>query len=331
MYSGYACERNSSKYKQNIFFEEHLCIETYIIGYKNQGEAILFFVRADGGISFSGLVDCFCVKDMNKVNDVLEGNGIKELDFICWTHPDFDHSNGLKDIIRKYASEKTYIWIPEGVDINEIKCSKEVKELFLQLKECTMDADAEYNVYSVSDKKDLMYYNSICFYKNMDSFPLEIISYAPNSKIIRKQTYMDKFIKNDRSVFLVVALGSVRIFLTGDIEDETIEKIPEEFFEDHIHIMKIPHHGSDSSGKMLDLGWQGCDVACSTVFRMGNINLPLSDIMKQYGEISDFLLCTGKANKCRETEQYGMVKIITDITENKFSVNLEGNAECWNS
>lgn len=193
-------------------------------------------------------------------------------------------------------SQKTNIWIPEGVDAQEITCSKDVKELFIQLKKCMIDMDAEYNVYSASDRKDMMGYNSICFQKGVDIFPLEIISYAPNSKIIRKQNYTDKFIKNDRSVFFVLALGSARIFLTGDVEDSTIEKIPSNFFEKHIHIMKIPHHGSDSSDKMLDLGWQVCDVACSTVYRKGHSDLPLANIMKRYSEVLQYLLCTGIAD-----------------------------------
>lgn len=333
MYNSFSSGVNISRYKQIVYFEKHLCIETYIIGYKNEGESILFFVRADGGISFSGLIDCFRLSTIDKVNEILEENGVKKLDFICWTHPDLDHSKGLKDIIKNYVSKKTYIWIPEGVDAKEITCSKEVKELFAQLKKCTLDVDAEFNVYSVSDRKDMMYYNSICFQKGIDGFPLEIISYAPNSRLIRKQNYMDKFIKNDRSVFFVLALGNVRIFLTGDVEDATIERIPRDFFEEpkHIHIMKIPHHGSNSSGKMLDLGWKECDIACSTVYRKGKMDLPSSNIMERYNETAQCLLCTGKADRSMEMEEYGVVRIVTDVIENKFSTYMEGNAEIWSS
>lgn len=331
MYSIYSSGKNISRYKQMVYFEKHLIIETYIIGYKNEGESILFFIRADGGISFSGLVDCFRLDDVDKVKDILEENGVYKLDFICWTHPDLDHSKGLKDIIKNYVSEKTYIWIPESVDAQEITCSKEVKELFEQLKKCTVNADAELNVYSVSDRKDMMFYNSICFQKGTNGFPLEIVSYSPNSKIIRKQNYMDKFIKNDRSVFFVLALGSARIFLTGDVEDDTIEKIPSDFFGEHVHIMKIPHHGSDSSVKMLDLGWRGCDIACSTVYRKGRSNLPLTNVMEHYSENAKYLLCTGKADRDKETEKYGVVKIVTNVLENEFSTYIEGNAESWSA
>lgn len=199
--------RSIPRYKQIVYFEKKLLIETYIIGYKSQGESILFFIRTDGGISFSGLVDCFYLKDIDKVRDILEGNKISTLDFICWTHPDWDHSKGLENII---------------------------------------------------------------------------------------------------------------------------EKIPTNFFGEHIHIMKIPHHGSGSSVKMLDLGWDGCDVACSTVYRRGN-DLPLKEIMEQYNKNAQILLCTGKVDREKEEEDYGVIKIVTDVIENKFSVDTEGNAEIWSN
>lgn len=331
MYSTYFSGTNIDRFKKIIYFEKSLVVETYIIGYKNEGEAIIFFIRADGGISYSGLVDCFRINDVDKVTDILKENAICELDFVCWTHPDLDHSKGLKSIIDTYVSNNTYIWIPEGIDTKEITCSSEVRELFEYLKACTISADANYNVFSASDRKDLMCYNSICFQKGMDVFPLEIVSYTPNSKIIRKQHYMDEFIKNDRSIFFVLALGDVRIFLTGDIEDATIQNIPRNFFGEHVHIMKIPHHGSDSSVKMLDLCWRGCDIACSTVYRKGRSNLPLKSIMNQYNKNVQYLFCTGDEDKNKETENYGTVKIVTDVLDNSFSTYTEGNAKIWSA
>ena len=98
-----------------------------------EGETILFFIRADGGVSFSGLVDCYRSKDIDIVSSVLRESGVKKLNFICWTHPDLDHSKGLKEMIKQYSSSDTNIWIPEGVDAKEISCSEEVKNLFAYL------------------------------------------------------------------------------------------------------------------------------------------------------------------------------------------------------
>ena len=331
MYNISSTIRKIPEYNQMVYFEKRLMIETYIIGYKNEGESILFFIRADGGISFAGLVDCFQIDNINKVKDILMENSICKLDFICWTHPDLDHSKGMKEILEEYVSEKTQIWIPEGVDVQDITCSQDVKELFSYLKECSVKLDAEFNVYSASDQKDLLYYSSICFQKGMDRYPLKIFSYAPNSKIIRKQNYLDKFIKNDRSIFCVIALGDVRIFLTGDVEDDTIERIPRGIWGEHIHIMKIPHHGSDTSVKMLELGWNRCDIACSTVYRKGRSNLPLESVMKQYSENAKSLFCTGNADRETENEQYGIVEVVTDVIKKEYSTKIEGNADIWSA
>lgn len=330
MYNMYF-SKNNTPYKNIVYFEKILIIETYLIGYKTEGEAILFFIRTDGKISFSGLVDCFYLAEVDKIKEILDKNNVEKLDFICWTHPDFDHSKGLKNVIDEYTSQKTMIWIPEGIDTKEINCSEEVKKLFECLKECTTNIHAEYNVYSVSDKKDMMYYNSFCFQKDVARYPLEITSYTPNSNIIRKQNYMERFIKNDRSIFFVLALGDVRIFLTGDVEDGTLEKIPSNYFYDNVHIIKIPHHGSDSSVKMLDLGWDECDVAFSTVYRKGNNDLPILNVMEQYNKRVKHLMCTGKKVQNQESEKYGIIKIETDVVNNKYSIQKEGNAEYWES
>ncbi len=331
MYNFYAGRSRSGlpNYRKTVYFKKSLVIETYIIGYKIEGESILFFIRADEGIYFSGLVDCYRTKDVDKVKDILQENAISRLNFICWTHPDTDHSEGLNEIIDIYASEDTYIWIPEGVDEKELKFSKKVQNLYYYLKTCTMNVDSNLNVYSVSDRKDLMSYSSLCFQKGLDFFPLEITSYAPNSKVIRKQNYLNQFIKNDRSIFCVIALGQIRIWLTGDIEDGTIERIPRDFLEEHIHILKIPHHGSESSGKIMQFGQGGCEIACSTVYRRGKNSLPVRQIMEQYEQFAETLFCTGNINPKSEHNKYGIVKVITDVLDNSYKTVLEGNAAIW--
>lgn len=289
-----------------------------------------FFIRADGGVSFSGLVDCYRSKDIDIVSSILRESGVNKLNFICWTHPDLDHSKGLKEMIKQYSSSETNIWIPEGVDAKEISCSEEVKNLFAYLKQCARSMETELNVYSVSDKKDLTYYDSLCFQKGIDAFPLNLISYTPNSKIMRKQNYLDKFIRNDRSIFFVLSLGQVRIWLTGDIEDATIEQIPKEFFAEHIHILKIPHHGSGTSTKIMELGWTDCDVACSTVYRKGRSHLPDEKVMAQYKKLAENLYCTGNEDRHKEKQEYGMVKVVTNVLDNSYTTVVQGNAEIWN-
>lgn len=48
----YSSGGSNSSFKKIIFFEEKLVIETYLIGYKLEGEAVLFFVRTDEQLAF---------------------------------------------------------------------------------------------------------------------------------------------------------------------------------------------------------------------------------------------------------------------------------------
>lgn len=316
-----------NRYK-TFYVRNTLVLETYIIGFKNEGESIIFFIRVDGGISFSGLIDCYKIKRDEIVKDILNKNKVQSLDFICWTHPDLDHSKGIKEIIENYSSEKTSVWIPEGIDQQEIRCSKEIQSFFGYLKD-SIKSNNGLKVYSASDKKDLLCYNPIAFQFNTEIYPLQLISYTPNSSLIREQLYLDRFVKNDRSIFLVLSLGEVKNLFTGDIEDKAICSLPHEFEGDHIHVVKIPHHGSGSSVSFLDLGWGDCDLACSTVYRIGQSNLPEIDIMDRYKQMSRYLVCTGKTTSQSEKYKYGFVEVKTDVLNCTYSYKTFGNACLW--
>ena len=316
----------TNTYKNLIFFENSLTIETNIIGYKNQGEAILIFIYSDDVISYSILIDCYVTANTDKITELLDSHNISALNFICWTHPDLDHSKGLKKIIEKFASDKTQIWIPEDVDYNEISCSNEVKELFIYLNNCLTSQDAIYNVYSTSDVKNMLCYDSVCFKHGIYEYPLKITSYAPNSKLIRKQNYMDQFIKNDRSIFCTLELGNACIYLTGDIENSTISMLPIDQINPYCHICKIPHHGSETSTDFTSI-LSKCDIACSTVYRGGKSSLPNKAVLDTYKENATFLYCTGRMKRTEERHSYGIITITTNIIDETFSVKTEGNTE----
>ncbi len=325
MYDFSYMPQKRASYGNYFIINKSLTIETKIIGYKNQGECVLIFVRVDNGICFSALIDCYMTNSIDKVSEILDMYHVQNLNFLCWTHPDLDHSKGLKKVFEKYVDKKTQIWIPEGIEAHEIECSKEVQELFSMLKECVIDYSKGYSVYTASDVKELSCYDTYCFAKGLNEYVLSIMGYTPNSKLIRRQNYLNQFIKNDRSIFCVFRLGEVRIFLTGDIENQTIQMLPKGV-DSHAHILKIPHHGSETSIEMIDVCSEGCDVACSTVYRMGKSRLPNDEVMKQYSLGSKLLYCTGGQDQEQEKYEYGIVTVYTDVLNNLYEVKMEGNA-----
>ena len=59
--------------------------------------------------------------------------------------------------------------------------------------------------------------------------------------------------------------------------------------------------------------------------------MPLSNVMEEYDKRTQFLMCTGKSDKNNENENYGIIKIETDILAHTFSTQMEGNAEYWSA
>ncbi len=306
-------------------------METNIIGYKKQGESILFFIKADGKICYSGLIDCYSTSNLNIVDKLLKENEVKCLDFICWTHPDADHSNGFEVIFNKYVDSYTLIWIPEYSMMKDELCSIGARHLFDELKKCLRSRNQKYNVYTTSDYKDLLYYGkSIEFRHGVTNYSLSIKSYTPNSNHLNRQYVDNVFIKNDCSIMLAVELGNVVELFTGDIENPTIEDLPENVYFDLLHVLKIPHHGSSTSDRLFD-HFTKCDVSCSTVYRNGKVNLPSTGILDQYVKVSDRVYCTGSIDGTNENQEYGVVRIETNILQNTSNVKLVGNAAFYNS
>lgn len=199
MYNSPNAYDDSAEYDKIFLIKDCLQIETYVIGYKSQGESILFFILVDDIICFSGAVDCFCLCNDNYTEKILIDKGDVTLDFLCWTHPDLDHSRGMDHLVDNFTDKNTKIWIPEDVDLRKATCGPSLKKIFKLLKNKVM-VD-RYNVHSVSDNKDLMFYKSYCFKKEAESFPLKIYSYAPNSSVIRLSNYKENNKSNLYSVF----------------------------------------------------------------------------------------------------------------------------------
>lgn len=321
-------EKQLRQYKNKFAFNESLVIETYVVGSKKQGESIVIIIKADAKVCFSGVVDSCKNQCFDKVKDILAFNHIKELDFICWSHPDLDHSYGIDDFIKDYSSERTNIWFPEGLEnSNQDYCKKSVDILKQVKKYCI---NKHINIDSISDNKNLMYYNSICFIKDScDLYPLEIKSFAPSSRILRMENYTDSLIKNNQSIFFELFLGKAKIWFTGDVLNQTLQVIKDAFDkEQNIHILKIPHHGSTGSCEIMVL-FDKCDVACSTVYRVGNNNLPNAETMELYKKKSENLYCTGHKDCMSEKENFGVVKIVTNVIQEEYKIETEGNATKW--
>lgn len=309
---------------RNILLNGRLSIKIYLIGYENIGESIVFFVCVDNRIVYSGVVDSY-EDDYNKTIEILEKNNIEYLNFICWTHPDEDHSLGIDTLLRDFANSNTKVIIPENISGDEYSYNKRIANTFSVIEENLKSRKSNtFIVKSASDNKILEYFTFDRGALGKEEF--KILSIAPNSEILRRDEFNKSFKKNDYSIALIITLGYFTILLSGDVENKTINKLEWFYVPQIIDYIKTPHHTSSSSDKLLEnIEDLSCEIACTTVYKNGSTNLPDSTIVDLYRKKAKNFYCVGKKEK-DDDQSYGIFKIECDILEKKFQVSLEGNA-----
>ncbi|TGY66201.1 hypothetical protein [Dubosiella muris] len=308
------------------FIQNEFYLEVYIIGYKNQGEAILIVVEVDGRAVFCVLIDSYHCKDKNLIQEILVKKRIQWIDIICWSHPHGDHSKGMKDIIKNYSNEDTLILIPEGVELSPQKFSKEVIKLFSYLREQVVQSAEKYRVMSVSDGKNVLFYHwpKPKFIYQTQEFQLKINSFAPPSHSLRANQFLNRIDNNLNSIGFVLVLGNKYLVFTGDIENNAWSQLPPIFIKD-IDLLKIPHHGSKTANKALDL-FSDIDISVCTSYICGNSKLPEKEIIDCYENISAEVYLTQSMRSEENQEGYGMVKVKYNLLKSTKEVQMYGNA-----
>lgn len=308
---------------RNIILTGRLLIKLYLVGYENAGESIVFFICEDTRIVYSGVVDSYETK-CNKTIQILEENSVDNLDFICWTHPDEDHSLGIDILLQRFANSNTKVIIPENISGDEYNYNQRISETFNIIEENLRSRRDTFKVKSASDNKILEYFTFDRGALGKEEF--KILSIAPNSQIIRKNEFNKNVKKNDYSIALIITLGYFTIFLSGDIENKTIDKLELYSVPEIIDYIKVPHHTSSSSDKLLEfIDDSSCEIACTTTYKNGSTNLPDLRIVELYKTKAKNFYCVGKKEK-DDDQSYGIFKIECDILEKKLYLDLEGNA-----
>ncbi|MEG2246655.1 MAG: hypothetical protein RSC84_04320 [Peptostreptococcaceae bacterium] len=311
--------------RKNIILRDKLIIDIYLIGYKNIGESLIFIIYCDERIVYSGVVDSY-EQEQNKTIEILKENNIDKLNFICWTHPDEDHSIGIDTLLEDYTDINTKVILPEGIDGEEYSYNERIKNTFNQINENLISRKNDrFKVYSASDNKILECFMFDRGIKGKEEF--KIVSIAPNTMITRRNKFNTTLKKNDYSIALILTLGSFTVLLSGDIENKTIDKFDYFYIPEIIDYIKTPHHTSDSSDKLINFLDENskCEVACTTVYKKGKVNLPKKEVIEKYKKLVKNFYCTD-SNKKDYKDKYGIIKISCDIINKQFTTELKGNA-----
>ena len=178
------------------------------------GQADCFLLIQDGE---TALVDCGTRSTGKDAVEYIKELGITTLDYVIGTHPHDDHMGGMYDVITNFEVGK--VIIPDSSD-GEITANWYLK-LMDELK------TGEYNV-QYPEQGDI--------YKLEDA-TMQVLA---AEKDVNGNT-------NNYSIVMKVSFGQMDMIMTGDAETEIEEIILESGVDIDAEILKLGHHGSDTS------------------------------------------------------------------------------------
>lgn len=317
----------------------NLLVKIIVVGYQKKGESCIFLLidRRNHKVIYSIVIDSFKRRKQNRTIELLRANGVKEgeLDILCWSHPDEDHSLGIDEIWKRYAGDNTKIITPVSFWSREynIKAfnpnNREIKFLDY-VTGLNSQTHSTLLPESTAGGGDLVW--QINFSAGVDIIKFRVLILSPLVARLKGLIDSNKAInRNQTSVTLVVELGDNRFVFPADLPNAEIALLNEEAMENPLFI-KIPHHGSSSSSKFLNyipidpFSQQKANIlACTTVFKSarGGSELPEREVMDKYISKCQKVCNTGS----EKSENYGVVTADYDLFgKMECIISTEGSA-----
>ncbi len=181
----------------------------------DQADCELFFLP-DGKIL---LIDAGDRGDGDEIVDYLKAKSIEKIDYLIATHPHADHIGGMSDVVNSF--EIGQIFAPK-VASDDVPTSKTYEEFIASVKNKGMKLSRAKPGTTLFEGQD---YKAECFAPNSDDY--------------------DEL--NDYSVAVKLSYGIHSFLLTGDAEALSEREMINAGFNLDSDVLKVGHHGSDSS------------------------------------------------------------------------------------
>ena len=160
------------------------------------------------------LIDAGDNDDETLIVDYLKGLGVNKIDYLINTHPDADHSGGLDAVVENFKIENVFV-------SNGSSDSKTYRDFIYALsdKGLSPSVPLKDSVYTLADGVTMQFYNT----------------QAQGSG-------------NEVSLVTLITQGSNKFLLMGDAEKPQEADILDEMMD--VDVLKVGHHGSNSSSSM---------------------------------------------------------------------------------
>ena len=242
------------------------------------GEVILI----DGGATYERF-------DMGRsvVAPFLWNRGIRRIDHVIGTHPQLDHVGGLAWILAHIHVEN--FWT-NGVIRNEDfwrKIEGVLAQQHLQAR--------------VAEEGQLISAGAACSMTVLSPRPHGESSPAAKSESL-----------NNLSVVTELSCGDRRMLFTGDIEREALARLTRSGILGHVALLKVPHHGAQSSLEHTWLNTIRPDIAVVSAGRRNPYGHPVGEVLAAYRSV---------AAQVWRTDQDGAIWVDLDLQQPRLSVH----------
>lgn len=189
-----------------------------------EGELMVHMIdvgQADGFLLVqngeTALIDCGTRTTGKDVVEYLKKLGITKLDYVIGTHPHDDHMGGMYDVITNFEVGK--------IIIPEVEAGKVTTNWYIKLMQ------------EIKDKKHKVEYPEVGKIYSLGEATMKIIAAMedPGNNL------------NNYSIVFKVSFGEMDIIMTGDAETEVEAEILKSGEAIEAEILKMGHHGSDTS------------------------------------------------------------------------------------
>lgn len=315
-----------SKYAIHIESINNLQIRVLVIGGVLQGESIIIIMsnKESREVHRVVLIDSFRgIHDL--LNNYQENWGWHHLSAVCWTHPHDDHTLDLEEILEDeklahlgHSQNDTLFVFPQILnqftqehhvyrDYGHIICKKPQRPIGI--------SDNPYNKINIfwdfiDDTDDTLHQVCLHFispFHNLGDKNLNIAEYDNRSKY------------NEMSLSCILMIDGIPyIYFGGDSPDSQIEGITpgDKSLINMCEIVKVPHHGSSGSLKVLDYISNKLRLAIITVFRKDDtVNLPDDVTLERYNEkllVNDGILYVTDQPIIKEECKFGVAELLLE-------------------
>ncbi|WP_163971018.1 ComEC/Rec2 family competence protein [Oceanobacillus halotolerans] len=230
-----------------------------------QGDSVLVKTPNDKVI----LIDGGRPKVGKRVVNYLEDHHVNEIDLMISTHPDIDHIGGLIDVMKQFKvkqildSGKLHSTATYAKYINEIRKQDIPFKLAEQGKKVKLDSELEIRILN---------------------------------------SYQGMKTNNQSSIALKMTYGEIDFLLMGDVEKKQEEQMLRSY-DVQAEIVKVAHHGSDTSTSLPFLYAVGPEVAMITYGENNDFGHPVNRVIDNLKQVGASIYSTAT---------YGNVSIISD-------------------